>query len=133
MREPRRRRRVVIVVEDDPPIGQLLRDVINDEDGYLAVHVRRPSEALRAVNTVRPDLLVIDIGLPEMSGIELYDRLRSDPAVSGVPVIFETAIADACRRELRERGVTHVLEKPFDLADVRHSVHRLAPAAVGGP
>ena len=130
MTETRRRKRVVLVVEDDHPIGEMLRDVINDEKGYLALHVDRPSEAMRAVHAVRPDLLVLDVGLPEMSGIELYDRLQEDPDVPDVPVIFETALAEKYLGELRRRGVTHVLDKPFELADIVRSLHELAPPVV---
>lgn len=130
MAERRRRKRVVLVVEDDHPIGEMLRDVINDEKGYLALHVDCPSDAMRAVHAVRPDLLVLDVGLPEMSGIELYDRLQADPEVPDVPVIFETALADQYLGQLRQRGVTHVLDKPFELADIVRSLHELAPPAV---
>src|ERR1051325_1221427 len=69
-----RRKRVVLVVEDDRPIGELLASIINDEDGYVAIHVTRPRDALQVLTKVRPDLLVLDVGLPEMSGIELYDK-----------------------------------------------------------
>ena len=126
------RKRVVLVVEDDQPIGEMLRDVINDEKGYLAVHVRRPSDAVRAAHTVHPDLMLLDIGLPEMSGFELYDKMQRDPTVPDVPVIFETAIAEENVREFRRRGIHDVLQKPFELADLLRRVHDLAPVASNG-
>src|SRR6267143_7049151 len=121
------RTRVVIVVEDDQPIGELLAGVINDEDGYRAFHVSRPTEALHALEQVKPDLLVLDVGLPGMSGLELYDRLQKDERTRGVPVMFETAVSQEYRAEFRKRGIRNVLQKPFDLNKLIASVKELAP------
>src|SRR5437870_8628484 len=88
----RSRQRVVLVVEDDRPIGELLASIINDEEGYIAIHVTRPTEALAALEKVRPDLFVLDVGLPGMSGIELYDRIRQNEQLKNIPVMFETAV-----------------------------------------
>src|SRR5215475_9655953 len=79
------RKRVVLVVEDDRPIGELLASIINDEEGYVAIHVTRPGDALEILKKVRPDLLVLDVGLPEMSGIELYDRVQADEQLRRIP------------------------------------------------
>ena len=122
-----RRKRVVLVVEDDRPIGELLASIINDEDGYVAIHVTRPRDALQVLTKVRPDLLVLDVGLPEMSGIELYDKVHADERFERVPVIFETAVADRHRSEFRQRGIDTIVEKPFDINDVVRQVRQLAP------
>jgi len=68
----------VLVVEDDKPIGDIVVDAINDEAGYTAVRVGNAADAMAALSTVPADLIVLDIRLPGMSGIELYDRIRSD-------------------------------------------------------
>jgi DNA-binding response OmpR family regulator len=123
-----RRTRVVIVIEDDRPIGELLASVINDEDGYVAIHVSRPSDALHALKEVVPDLLLIDVGLPGMNGIELYDKIRKDDRLKRVPVVFETAWSQEYAPEFKRRGITAIIQKPFDLRDVLKRVHQLAPA-----
>lgn len=123
----RARKRVVVVVEDDKPIGELLAGVINEEEGYRAIHVQLPTEALATVAQVTPDLLVLDVGLPEMSGIELYDRLRQDERLQSVPVIFETAVSREHGPAFRERGIRKVLQKPFDLNDLIANIKELAP------
>jgi two-component system KDP operon response regulator KdpE len=122
-----KRTRVVIVVEDDVPIGELLAGVINDEDGYRAFHVSRPTEALHALEQVKPDLLVLDVGLPGMSGLELYDRLQKDVRLRDVPVMFETAVSREYGVEFRKRGIRKVLQKPFDLNELIANVKELAP------
>jgi DNA-binding response OmpR family regulator len=121
------RKRIVVVVEDDRPIGELLAGVINDEEGYRAIHVTRPTEALHTLEQVKPDLLVLDVGLPGMSGLELYDRLHADARLRSVPVIFETAVSREHRAEFRKRGIRKVLQKPFDLNELIADVKELAP------
>jgi len=121
------RRRVVMVVEDDRPVGELLASIINDEDGYYAIHVTRPSQALEALKQIKPDLLVLDVGLPGMSGIELYDRVRMDDRLKRVPVMFETAVASEHRLDFKRRGITNVIEKPFELDEIVRTVRELAP------
>ena len=123
-----RRKRVVLVVEDDRPIGELLASIINDEEGYIAIHVTRPTEALAALEKVRPDLFVLDVGLPGMSGIELYDRIRQNEQLKNIPVMFETAVGYEYRKEFESRGIKTIVEKPFDLNDILRQVHLLAPA-----
>lgn len=121
------RKRVVLVVEDDRPIGELLASIINDEDGYVAIHVTRPNDALEILKKVKPDLLVLDVGLPGMSGLELYDKVHADERFKQTPVMFETAVADRNRHEFQRRGIDTVVEKPFDINDFVRHVRQLAP------
>jgi DNA-binding response OmpR family regulator len=116
-----------MVVEDDRPIGELLAGVINEEEGYRAIHVTRPTDALRTLEQVKPDLLVLDVGLPGMSGLELYDRLQKDERLRGVPVMFETAVSREHAPEFKKRGIRMVLQKPFDLNELIAGVRKLAP------
>ncbi|MDQ2952089.1 MAG: response regulator [Chloroflexota bacterium] len=120
-------KKVVMVVEDDRPVGELLASIINDEEGYYAIHVTRPTEALETLKNVKPDLLVLDVGLPGMSGIELYDRVQRDERLKLVPVMFETAVAYENRDAFKQRGIDHVVEKPFDVDEIVRCVRKLAP------
>ena len=117
----------VMVVEDDRQVGELLASIISDEEGYYAIHVTRPTDALATMKNVTPDLLVLDVGLPGMSGIELFDRVRNDEELRGIPVMFETAAAREHRDDFKRRGIDNVVEKPFDLDEIVRCVHKLAP------
>lgn len=121
------RMRVVLVVEDDKPIGDVIVDAVNDEVGYTAVRVGTASDALETLRAVPADLIVLDLHLPGMSGVELYDQLRLDDRYRDVPVIFETGTMREHAQELRERGVAMYVKKPFDLNDLVSYVKRLAP------
>ncbi|HUQ16166.1 MAG TPA: response regulator [Candidatus Saccharimonadales bacterium] len=118
---------MVLVVEDDKPIGDVVVDAINDEAGYTAVRVGTATDALETLRTVPADLIVLDLQLPGMSGVELYDQLRDDERYRNVPVIFETGTMREHAHELRERGVAMYVKKPFDLNDLVSYVKRLAP------
>lgn len=122
-------RKVVIVVEDEPAIGQLIADAISDEPGYLAIHVAAPTAALEATKHVTPDVMVVDVRLPGMSGFELYDQLQKDPRTSNVPVLFETASGSDAISEFRRRGIATYVKKPFDLNVIVAYVKRLATGA----
>ncbi|TMF73531.1 MAG: response regulator [Chloroflexi bacterium] len=125
-------RKVVLVVEDDEAIGQLIADAISDEPGYCAIHVAAPAAAIEATKHVTPDVMVVDVRLPGMSGFELYDRLKRDPRTSKVPVLFETASGAEALSEFRRRGIATYIKKPFDLNVVVAYVKRLASGPSAG-
>ena len=129
---PKSARKVVLVVEDDDHVAELLTSAINDEDGYVALRVPDAERALRAVATVSTDVLVVDIELPGMSGLDLYDRLRAEPRYRSIPVVFETGRAPAYADEMRRRGIAAFVRKPFDLNDVVRFVKSLAPVSRPG-
>ena len=126
-------RKVVLVVEDEPAIGQLIADAISDEPGYCAIHVSAPTAALETTKHVTPDVMVVDVRLPGMSGFELYDQLQKNPRTSRVPVLFETASGVEAMTEFRRRGIATYVKKPFDLNVVVAYVKRLANEASGTP
>jgi two-component system response regulator GlrR len=125
------RARLVLIVEDDKTTGDLLATAINDEHGYKAVRVETADEALNALAVVHPDLLLLDIRLPGMSGLELYDRMRADERFRALPVVFETGTGREHAQELRDRGIATYIKKPFDLEELVRFVKRLVPPRNG--
>ncbi len=115
----------VLVVEDSAVIRRLIEvclrpaslDVVMREDG--------PTGLESALND-DPDLLVLDIGLPEMDGWEVLDRLRSDPRTKALPVLVLTAHAEEeSRRRADEGGADAFVTKPFQPNDFRQEVLNL--------
>jgi len=125
------RARVVLIVEDDQSIGDLLAMAINDERGYEATRVGTADEALAVLARTSPDLLVLDIRLPGMSGLDLYDRIKADDRFKRLPVVFETGSGREHTDALRERGIATYVRKPFDLEELVRFVKRLAPPLSG--
>jgi CheY-like chemotaxis protein len=125
------RARLVLIVEDDKTTADLLASAINDERGYRAIAVPSADAALDALGRIDPDLLVLDIRMPGMSGLELYDLVRADPRFRSLPVVFETGTGREHAAELRERGIATYIKKPFDLDELVRFMKRLVPPRNG--
>jgi CheY-like chemotaxis protein len=108
--------RTVVYVEDEPAVQRLVEYWLLDA-GYT-VHLAADGAAgLQLVRDVHPDLVVTDALMPIMSGDELVEALRSDPATAAVPIVMATAAASPLRVErMLARGCQAVLAKPLDEA-----------------
>lgn len=105
----------ILVVEDDPAIGEMLKEALKQEVSYHPILASAEQEALRLVQEVTPALFLLDYQLPQMTGIELYDRLRARNELKTVPAIVISA--NVPQHELSKRQLVGV-EKPFDLDDL---------------
>jgi len=129
-------------VEDEPDIRDLLAFHL-ERDGYQVTRATTGPEALRQLRAAPPDLVILDLMLPELDGLEVCRRLRADPATATLPVIMLTAKGDEVDRVVGlELGADDYVVKPFSpkemLARVRAVLRRAraplsgAPLAVGG-
>jgi DNA-binding response OmpR family regulator len=118
----------ILVVEDDEAVAELVRAILNDVPGWGATVVHDAAAAREVFRHVRIEVLVVDVNLPGISGLELLGLLRDDPSWEAPPVILMSArpdqpeIADAVRRGL----ALTLLSKPFDVdrlvAEIRAAV-----------
>jgi two-component system, OmpR family, phosphate regulon response regulator PhoB len=124
MTPPRPARRV-LVVEDDDNIATALEFLITRE-GYDHFRVASGADALPRIRDTHPDLVLLDVMLPEVSGYEICDGIRTDPALSDVKVLMMTARGSAMeRRKGLEHGANGFISKPFEIKDLRAEVRRL--------
>ena len=106
----------VLIAEDDPDIAQILSTEIG-ERLYVATHVVANGALVpEALAARRPDLLILDLALPGLSGQDVFDIVRSDPQWQGVPVLFLTATPDKLDPEITTDH--HVIAKPFELDEL---------------
>jgi DNA-binding response OmpR family regulator len=106
----------VLIAEDDPDIAQILSTEIG-ERLYVATHVVANGALVpEALAARRPDLLILDLALPGLSGQDVFDIVRSDPQWQGVPVLFLTATPDKLDPEMTADHV--VVAKPFELDEL---------------
>jgi DNA-binding response OmpR family regulator len=125
----------VLVVEDEPDIQTLVRYHL-EREGFRVSGARSGPEALRLVRAAPPDLLVLDLMLPGLDGLEVCRRLRQDPATAGVPIVMLTARGEEVDRVLGlELGADDYLVKPFSpkelVARVRAVLRRTRPEGPG--
>ena len=121
----------VLVVEDEPDIRSLIVHHLT-RDGFRCRTAATGAEALTRVRAAAPDLVVLDLMLPEMTGLEVCRRLRGDPATAEVPIIMLTAKADEVDRIVGlEMGADDYVAKPFSpkelVARVRAVLRRTRP------
>ena len=120
---------VILIVEDNARNLKLVRDVLNHV-GYRTLEAATAEDGLALAREERPGLVLMDIQLPGMDGVEALGRLRSDPATAGVRVLALTAFA---MKDDRERflaaGFDGYLEKPLD---VRRLPEQVAAALAAG-
>ena len=117
----------VLVVDDDPEIRELVRYTLDEWDVRTAANGQ---EAMSAVAAATPDLVVMDIMMPGMSGLEVLERWRADPATANLPVILLTAkAAESDVDRGFELGATEYVVKPFSPLDLVRRVGELASRA----
>ena len=105
----------VLLVEDAPflryAFGRLLR-----MHGFEVMEANDGREALECISAFRPELVVTDLMMPVMDGVELIERIRADPETATLPVVAITADAtEQTERKARKAGAVAILTKPIDL------------------
>jgi two-component system, sensor histidine kinase and response regulator len=112
----------ILVVDDTPANLQMLVGLLNDR-GYRPRPVPSGRLALKAAKNNPPDLILLDIGMPEMNGYEVCERLKADPHLCDIPIIFISAHAETNDKveAFRVGGVDYVT-KPFQIEEVQARV-----------
>lgn len=85
-------KRRILVIDDDPGVGELLRRVFEDTGRYLVEAQSDPMVAVATARHYQPDLLIVDVRMPGLGGVELATELRAEPALQDRPIIFYTGV-----------------------------------------
>ncbi|WP_296510877.1 two-component system response regulator CreB [Rhodoferax sp.] len=131
----------ILLVEDESGIADTLQYVLST-DGFAPVWCSTAEEAIRQFQTEPPALAVLDVGLPDMNGFELFRRLQALPGGNQVPMLFLTARSDEIDRVVGlELGADDYIAKPFSPRELvarvrtilRRSARPVVPAAAPAP
>ncbi|MEO6909036.1 MAG: response regulator [Abditibacteriaceae bacterium] len=115
----------ILVVDDEPHIVRLIQ-VNLEKQGYTVITASNGKEALDTVAAEHPDLVVLDVMMPEMDGMEALTRLKENPVTKDIPVILLTAKAqDADVFEGWKSGADLYLTKPFNPGELLLFVQRI--------
>lgn len=135
MREtaPRPAAKRILVVEDNELNMKLLNDVL-EAHGYEVMSTGRGAEAVEWARQYRPDLVLMDLQLPDLSGLEATRRLKSDPHTRNIPVIAVTAFAMAGdEKRALDHGCNAYVAKPIVLRDFLNLIVGFIGAPEGSP
>lgn len=132
----------VLYMEDDPSSLTLVRHVLGRRPGVRLLAADRGREGLELARVHKPDLVLLDVHLPDMEGREVFARLRGDRETQGIPVVIVSASAmPEDVQKLRDSGVDGYLTKPLDVQEFLRTLDRFLeravrpsePARQGGP
>src|SRR5262249_37249729 len=115
----------ILIVEDDPDIAQLVARYL-EKAGFQTELAGNGREALQSIATRLPDLMVLDLMLPQVDGIEICRSVRASTATAALPIIMLTARADESERIVGlELGADDYLAKPFSPGELVARVRAL--------
>ena len=120
MKKPRMK--TILLVDDEQSWLDAMRLALKDE-GYKTITVTSGDEALLTLQKRKPDLILTDVRMPVMNGFDLYEKIRENPKLVGVPVVFMSGIDDYyAKRTAKELGADGYLTKPSLTEDLKMSV-----------
>ena len=105
----------ILIVDDDDSIRSLLQQELGDA-GYLIEEAKNGKEALASIRNHRPDLIILDIMMPEMNGFDVAAILKNDPQTMDIPIIVLSIVQDKARGY--RIGVDRYLTKPIDTSTI---------------
>jgi DNA-binding response OmpR family regulator len=118
--------RYILYIEDDSEMIELVSMILNRR-GFLVKGAHSGSEGLANLRTFSPELILLDLMMPDMDGWEVYHKLKSDPQLNQIPVIIITAKAQPIDRVLGMHiaKVDDYISKPFHPQDLINSIEKI--------
>src|SRR5262245_40215211 len=119
----------IVIAEDDDAIAHLVNMALGDA-GFLCLRARDGEEAVNLVRLQSPDLLILDVMMPRVDGLEVARRIKSDVIASKTPILMLTALGAVEHRVAGlDAGADDYLPKPFDLRELNARVRALIRGA----
>jgi DNA-binding response OmpR family regulator len=124
---------IILIVEDEQRVREPIA-IYLQEEGYRTVIATDGVEAMTAVSQQRPDLVLADVNMPNMNGLELARCLRSDPLTASIPIMMLSALVES-KHVLAgySNGADEYATKPIELAVLLAKVQSLLNRRMGGP
>jgi len=115
----------ILIAEDDADVAELLREVLSEHLDVATENVANGALVMDSLVARRPDLLILDIEMPGLSGLDVFDLMRNDRHWQGVPILFLTALPEKAPTANAPAGVHEIIAKPFDINSLLATVDRL--------
>jgi two-component system chemotaxis response regulator CheY len=118
----------ILTVDDSVSIRQMIKVVLAPL-GHNVIEAGDGAQGLAKAKASRPDLVITDLNMPVMNGMELIRALRALPALTGLPIVFlTTESSDAVKQEAKKAGATGWITKPFSQEQLLGVVNKLVRA-----
>jgi DNA-binding response OmpR family regulator len=117
--------RKVLIVDDEEKVRELVRETLEDED-YDLYEAQNGEDALNKAREVKPDLVILDLMMPDLWGYSVCEELKKNPATSGIQVLILTARGSPLSKRMGDlKGGDDYIVKPFEPAELRKKVKKL--------
>lgn len=114
--------KTVLIVEDNPAHAKMITDILKAK-GFDAEHAVNGAEVQERIRNHRPDLILMDIQLPDISGVDVTKALKADDDFKDIPVVAITAfVSKQNQDDMRGAGVVDILTKPFSIPELLETV-----------
>src|SRR5712691_4235490 len=114
----------ILIVEDHPTMRDAMRLVL-EEDGYEVEEVTDGEAGIAAVRTRPPDIVLLDLNIPVVSGAQVLETLKADPTTAAVLVVIVTATGEEGRQRALAQGADGYITKPFSPLALLRTVERV--------
>lgn len=114
----------ILIVDDYDDILFLI-EMILKSDGYEVISAANGEEALKLAHKIRPQLLLMDIMMPDLNGLEVSQQIRQDKELSATQILLVSANHEITPEQARESGADGLLHKPFNIDYLLSQVHQL--------
>jgi CheY-like chemotaxis protein len=105
----------ILLIDDEPRLSEVIAVCLESFKGWNVKMASSGKEGLSLVETVNPDAILLDVMMPEMDGMEVYQKLQENPTTQNIPVILLTAkVQTSDREKFAQLGVSGTISKPFD-------------------
>ena len=114
-----------LIIDDDRDLALLVRRTLEFTAGWEVVTAASGASGIEVARTAAPDVILVDVMMPELDGYEVCRRLKADAATAGIPVVFLTARRDLDERRVADAGAAGVVFKPFQPETLAEQVREL--------
>lgn len=105
----------ILVIDDEQPLRRIIQISLEELSGWQVVTAESGDEGLEVVQNGTWDVILLDVSMPGMDGVSVFQALQANPATQAIPVVLLTAkVLPSDRRRFAEIGVAGVITKPFD-------------------
>ena len=119
----------VLIAEDDPDTAAAIGATLEEHLSVSTTQVTNGALVLDQITAAPPDLLILDINLPGLNGVDVFDLIRANRSLKDVPILFLTATPDRARRAFAGGEARDIMRKPFAADDLVGRVEKLLARA----
>lgn len=116
----------ILIIDDQETIQHVVQFGIQMISGWEVLRANSGSEGIHTAQTERPDVILLDVMMPDMDGLTTFKKLQADPQTKTIPVIFLTAKAETSeKRQFQDLGISGVITKPFNSLELPEQIAKI--------